>query len=91
MERGLRAWLRILAVATKGNQSARDQSGGGVYDEREIVDTGFLELVRLEIKAAAEPLVLNSVSVVDKTDQDANAGWRCMVHYRARFRRGLVH
>ena len=52
---------------------------------------GFLELVRLEIKAAADPLVLNSVSVVDKTDQDANAGWRCMVHYRARFRRGLVH
>lgn len=41
-------------------------SGGGTYDEREIVDAGFLELVRLGIKAADDPLVIKSVAVVDK-------------------------
>ena len=40
-------------------------SGGGVYDEREIVDAGFLELVRLGIKSADDPLILNSLAVTD--------------------------
>jgi glucoamylase len=41
-------------------------SGGGVYDEREIVDAGFLELVRLGIKRADDALILKSIAVVDK-------------------------
>ena len=41
-------------------------SGGGAYDEREIVDAGFLEFVRLGIKAANDPVVLRSLGVVDK-------------------------
>ena len=41
-------------------------SGGGTYDEREIVDAGFLELVRLGIKPANDPNIVNSLSVVDK-------------------------
>jgi glucoamylase len=53
-------------------------SGGGSYDEREIVDAGFLELVRLGIKAADDPLVLKSLDVVDKlikVETPAGAAW----------------
>lgn len=42
-------------------------SNGGAYDEREIVDAGFLELVRLGIKSADDPLVVKSLAVVDRT------------------------
>jgi glucoamylase len=41
-------------------------SGGGTYDEREIVDAGFLELVRLGIKRPDNSNILNSLAVVDK-------------------------
>jgi len=41
-------------------------SGGGKYDEREIVDAGFLELVRLGIKPAYHPNIVNSLAMVDK-------------------------
>jgi glucoamylase len=41
-------------------------SNGGTYDEREIVDAGFLELVRLGIKSPLDPLILKSIAVVDK-------------------------
>jgi glucoamylase len=40
-------------------------NGGGIYDEREIVDAGFLELVRLGIKSPQDPLVAKSVAVID--------------------------
>ncbi len=41
-------------------------SNGGIYDEREIVDAGFLELVRLGIRKPNDPLIMNSLSVVDR-------------------------
>src|SRR2546423_5726694 len=41
-------------------------NGGGTYDEREIVDAGFLELVRLGIRPPQDPLVAKSAAVVDK-------------------------
>ncbi|HEV2802032.1 MAG TPA: glucan 1,4-alpha-glucosidase [Pyrinomonadaceae bacterium] len=41
-------------------------NGGGDYDEREYVDAGFLELVRLGIKRADDPLIAKSLAVVDK-------------------------
>jgi glucoamylase len=41
-------------------------NGGADYDEREYVDAGFLELVRLGIKRADDPLVAKSIAVVDK-------------------------
>lgn len=44
-------------------------SNGGTYDEREIVDAGFLELVRLGIRRADDPLITKSLAVVDKTIQ----------------------
>jgi glucoamylase len=62
------------------NDGARIEinSGGGVYDEREIVDAGFLELVRLGIKPADDPLVVGTLSVIDKlikVDTPGGAGW----------------
>ena len=53
-------------------------SGGGAFDEREIVDAGFLELVRLGIKAADDPLIAKSLDVVDrllKVETPVGAGW----------------
>ncbi|MFB6126330.1 MAG: glycoside hydrolase family 15 protein [Halolamina sp.] len=40
-------------------------NGGPTLDEREIIDAGFLELVRLGIKPADDEVVQNSVDVVD--------------------------
>src|SRR5712691_3113308 len=74
-----RYYLRIT-----GNKSADDgwkieiNSGGGSYDEREIVDAGFLELVRLGIKAADDPLVRKSLALVDtliKVETPVGAAW----------------
>ena len=41
-------------------------NGGGDFDERAIVDAGFLELVRLGIRPPADPLVAKSVAVIDE-------------------------
>jgi glucoamylase len=41
-------------------------NGGGTWDEREIVDAGFLELVRLGITPPGDPLIAQSLAVVDK-------------------------
>lgn len=41
-------------------------SGGGTYDEREIVDAGFLELVRLGIKPVNNSRIVDSLVVIDK-------------------------
>jgi glucoamylase len=40
-------------------------NGGGTWDERDIVDAGFLELVRLGIRPADDPTIMRSVAVVD--------------------------
>lgn len=53
-------------------------SGGGVYDEREIVDGGFLELVRLGIKPADDPLIVRTLNVLDqliKAETPGGSGW----------------
>lgn len=42
-------------------------NGGGVYDQKEIVDPSFLELVRLGVKSADDPKILNTLKVVDET------------------------
>ncbi|HEX8068638.1 MAG TPA: glucan 1,4-alpha-glucosidase [Pyrinomonadaceae bacterium] len=41
-------------------------NGGNDYDEREYVDAGFLELVRLGIKRADDPLIVKSLAVIDQ-------------------------
>jgi len=42
-------------------------NGGGKWDERDVVDQGFLELVRLGIRPADNPVVERSLKVIDRT------------------------
>ena len=42
-------------------------NGGGTWDERTVVDAGFLELVRLGIRPADDPTVERSLKAVDST------------------------
>ncbi len=42
------------------------RNGGGVWDERDVVDAGFLEFVRLGIRPANDPAIVRSVQVVDE-------------------------
>jgi glucoamylase len=39
--------------------------GPGAIDQRKVVDPSFLELVRLGIKQASDPVITNSIKVVD--------------------------
>jgi glucoamylase len=59
-----------LRLTQKGTPNAGDRielnNNGGSADEREIVDPSFLELVRLGIKSAHDPLVESSLRVVDE-------------------------
>jgi glucoamylase len=41
------------------------RNGGGVWDKRDVVDAGFLELVRLSIRQADDPTIVASVKVID--------------------------
>jgi len=41
-------------------------NGGGTYDERRIVDAGFLELVRFGIRPPSDPMIVRSLEIVDK-------------------------
>ncbi len=58
-----------LRITQKGRPNAGDKidlgNGAGVFDEREIVDVGFLELVRLGIKSPDDPLIVKSLKVID--------------------------
>ncbi len=72
-------FLRITQNGNPGDGAKIEiNSGGGSYDEREIVDQGFLELVRLGIKAANDPLVQKSLTVADRlidVETRVGAGW----------------
>ena len=60
-------YLRITATGDPDAGSKIEiNSGGGTYDEREIVDAGFLELVRLGIRSPHDTLIENSLTIVDK-------------------------
>ena len=43
------------------------RNGGGVWDKRDVVDAGFLELVRLGIRPANDAIIAHSVQVIDST------------------------
>ncbi len=60
-------YLRITAAgAPDAGAKIEINSGGGTYDEREIVDAGFLELVRLGVRSPDDILIENSLKIVDK-------------------------
>ncbi len=58
-------------------------NGGGSHPARNIVDAGFLSLVRLGIRAADDPIMLDSIAVVDEVlRRDLSQGpcWRRYNH-----------
>lgn len=59
-----------IRIAQRGRPDAGDRlelnNGGGSVDERSVVDAGFLELVRLGIRPADDPLIVESLRVVDR-------------------------
>lgn len=59
-----------LRITANGNPDSGDKlelnNGAGTFDERDIVDAGFLELVRLGIKPADDPLIVKSLKVIDQ-------------------------
>jgi glucoamylase len=63
-------YLRIAPNADAPNASTTITlaNGGGTYDQRDIVDPGFLELVRLGVKSPQAPQITNSIAVVDAQD-----------------------
>jgi glucoamylase len=53
-------------------------NGGPTLDQRNVIDAGFLELVRLGIKSWNDPNILNSLPVVDaviKSTTASGPGW----------------
>lgn len=61
----------FIRIAPNGTPNASDTvslaNGGGSYDQRAVVDAGFLELVRLGIKSASATDITNSLTAVDDT------------------------
>ena len=60
-------YLRITEDDDPNDGEPRElNNGAGTFDERAVVDAGFLELVRLGVKRPDDPLVAKSVAVVDQ-------------------------
>ena len=61
-------YLRVTENTDPDDGEPRElNNGAGTLDEREVIDAGFLELIRLGIKPADDPLVAKSLRVVDQT------------------------
>jgi glucoamylase len=61
----------------------RVANGGGEHPARNVVGGDFLQLVRLGVRAADDPLVVDSVAVIDhvlKRDLPQGPGWRRYNH-----------
>ncbi len=73
-DRSLESWTfgpgYYLRISPDGKPEAAEPidiaNGGGVWDQRDISDPSFLELVRLGVRQANDPRVLSTLSVVDK-------------------------
>ena len=67
-----------IRIAPNANPNASDtvgiSNGGGSYDQRAVVDQGFLELSRLGVKPATSTQITNSLAVVDSTIRTNIAG-----------------
>jgi glucoamylase len=58
-------------------------NGGGLHPARNVVGGDFLQLVRLGIRAASDPIVCDSITVIDrvlKVDLPQGACWRRYNH-----------
>jgi glucoamylase len=59
-------YLRITQGKPDSGEKIELNNGAGFFDERDIVDAGFLELVRLGIKPADDKIIQNSLKVIDQ-------------------------
>ena len=60
-------YLRISLDGKPNTEEPIDiANGGGVWDQREITDASFLELVRLGVRQANDPRIGSTLAVVDK-------------------------
>lgn len=60
-------YLRLTKNGTPdAGEKIELNNGAGTWAENEIVDAGFLELVRLGIKSPNDPLIVKSLKVVDE-------------------------
>ena len=60
-------YIRLSASGEPdGGHTIELNNGAGTFPENDIVDAGFLELVRLGIKRADDPLIEKSVKVIDQ-------------------------
>ena len=58
-------------------------NGGGLHPARNIVSTEFLDLVRLGVRSATDPIILDSIDVIDvvlKRDLPQGPCWRRYNH-----------
>jgi glucoamylase len=59
-----------IRLSANGNPDAGEKielnNNAGTFMENEIIDAGFLELVRLGIKSPSDPLIVKSLKVVDQ-------------------------
>src|SRR5262249_57515974 len=70
-----------LRVSPDGKPNSEEPisiaNGGGVWDQREIVDPSFLELVRLGVRSPHDPRILLTLKAVDNL---ARCKPRCYPH-----------
>ncbi|MGY1725333.1 glucan 1,4-alpha-glucosidase [Geodermatophilus sp. SYSU D01062] len=68
----------FVRIDANGNPDGDDwveiNNGGGWHPEREVVDAGFLELVRLGVRPAGDPSVLASLPELDEIRVDTPHG-----------------
>ena len=73
-----------LRLTKDGNPNAGTEynigDSGPTVDQRKVVDPSYLELVRLGVKPASDPVVRNTVSVVDQQLASGNASGRYFWH-----------
>jgi glucoamylase len=60
-------YLRITNGDPNAHFPLQIRNGGGIYDQREIVDQSFLEIVRLGLRKPDDPNIMATLAVIDTT------------------------
>lgn len=75
-------YVRISADGDPDSPSTRELANNGPeLDERNIIDAGFLELVRLGLREPDEEVIRNSLEVVDETIRVETPNGPCWYRY----------
>jgi glucoamylase len=84
-------YIRMLPTHVKGGgndysfpedpNSVQMQVWGNSYFVKDIVDAGFLEIVRYGIRSANDPIIVNTLKVIDATIKNDLPGGSCYYRY----------